>query len=483
MNNKQSNPMWGGRFVGSFDNIMEKINGSIDFDKRLYLQDIKGSIGHCKMLAKCGIISEKDEKIIIDGLLKVREEINKNIFNFRTELEDIHMNIESRLFEIIGTPAKKLHTARSRNDQVTTDLRLWIKDAIDELRSEIILLQGILIDKAEKYNDTIMPGFTHMQIAQPITFGHHLLAYVEMLERDDERFKDSRLRTNTNTLGAAALAGTSYPIDPFFTANELGFKNVFENSLDAVSDRDYVVEFLFVSSLCAVHLSKLSEELIVWCSSQYKFITLPDSFTTGSSIMPQKRNPDAAELVRAKSGRVSGNLIGMLMSIKALPLSYNKDLQEDKENTFDTFDTLLISLKALRGMISKMGVNKNLMEKAAEDDFSTATDLADWLVQKLDIPFRRAHHITGSLVKIAEDKGIMLKQLKLEEMKQIEKNITKEIYNVLDIAYSVNSRKSHGGTSPKSVMSSLERAKKRILAKKIKNFNYENILQNIEKDT
>jgi len=462
MSNKKSNPMWGGRFTVGFDEVMEKINASIDFDKRLYNQDINGSIGHCKMLVLKKILDEADGRKIIEGLQQVRKEIESGQFNFRHDLEDIHMNVEARLFECIGEPAKRLHTARSRNDQVTTDLRLWIREAIDNLRDELKLLQSALINKAEEQYDTVMPGFTHMQTAQPVTLGHHLMAYVEMLTRDDERLEDCRKRVNTSPLGAAALAGTPYPTDPFLTASELAFDRVFRNSLDAVSDRDYVIEFLFACSLCAIHLSRLCEELVIWCSSQYKFIVLPDSFTTGSSIMPQKKNPDAAELIRAKSGRVTGNLIAMMMIMKAIPLSYNKDMQEDKETSFDSYDTLLISLKALSIMISEMTVNRQAMRNAAEAGFSVATDLADWLVTKLNIPFRKAHHITGSLVKIAEDKNIMLNQLTLEEMKSIEPSITEEVFNVLNVDFSVKSRKSFGGTAPDNVLFAIAEARKRV---------------------
>ena len=461
---KQSSSIWGGRFERKPSKVMEKINSSISFDKRLYKEDILASVAHAKMLVKQGIISNADGKKIISGLNTIEKEIKKDNFQFKNELEDIHMNIENRLKEIIGDAAGKLHTARSRNDQVATDLRIWTRDSINILNECLQQLQEKLIFLAEKNFDTIMPGFTHLQIAQPVTFGHYLLAYVEMFGRDRSRFLDCLNRVNVNPLGSAALAGTSFPIDRNFTTKELNFLSKSHNSIDAVSDRDFVIEFLSVSSMTSIHLSRICEEIVIWSSDQFNFIKLSDAFTTGSSIMPQKRNPDAAELIRGKSGRIIGSLMSILTVLKGLPLAYSKDLQEDKEGIFDCFDTLHLSLQACIGMISDLQVNKEKMLASANLGFICATDLADWLVLELDIPFRKAHEISGKVVKFAEKNKCALYEIPLDIFQKIDERINKDVYRVLSIENSVKNKKSYGGTSPKNVLKQITYAKKRFLS-------------------
>lgn len=448
---KLANQQWGGRFAEGPAAIMEQINASIDFDKKLWKQDIAGSIAHSTMLAHVGIISEQDKNLIHQGLQKIRSAIENGQFEFSRQLEDIHMNIEARLAEQIGEAGKRLHTARSRNDQVATDFRLWVRDAIDELSIAIKNLMKILTLRAKEYSATPMPGFTHLQSAQPVTFGHHLLAYVEMLSRDLGRMIDTRKRLNESPLGAAALAGTSFPIDRKMTASLLGFDKPMGNSLDAVSDRDFALEYLSALSIMAMHLSRMAEEIVIWCSSPFSFIKLSDAYTTGSSIMPQKRNPDAAELVRAKTGRVNGALIGLLTVMKGLPLAYAKDMQEDKEQVFAATETISLCLAACAGMIDDLQANKENMLRLASSGFSTATDLADWLVRNLKLPFRTAHHVTGKIVGMAEKKNIALDQLSLEEMQSVEPAITKDIFSVLSVEASLASRTSEGGTAPVNV--------------------------------
>ena len=457
------NPMWGGHFTAAPSSLMQKINASIAFDKKLFAQDIAGSKAHAAMLAKQKIITIAEHEIIQRGLDKILHEIETGHFTFTPDLEDIHMHVEARLKEIIGDVSGKLHTARSRNDQVATDFRLYVRDAIDATEKALKKLQADLLKKAEKEFDTILPGFTHLQCAQPVTFGHHLLAYVEMFGRDRSRFADARKRLNESPLGAAALAGTSYPINREQTALALGFEKPMSNSLDAVSDRDFAIEFLSSAALVATHLSRLAEEIVVWMSQPFGFITLSDAFTSGSSIMPQKRNPDAAELVRAKTGRVFGSLTTLLTVMKGLPLAYSKDMQEDKEPVFDCVETLEIIIPAMSGMIADMKVNRAAMRKAAELPFITATDLADWLAQTFKIPFRTCHHITGKLVKLAESKKCDLKDLSLKEMQSIEPKITPDVYAVLTLEYSVNSRKSYGGTAPGNVKKMITKAKNQYL--------------------
>jgi argininosuccinate lyase len=446
-----TNTMWGGRFAGSTAALMEEINASIDFDKKLFRQDITASQAHANMLAEQGIIGADDARKIVAGLDTILSEIEAGSFTFSRALEDIHLNIEARLTELVGPVAGRLHTARSRNDQVATDLKLWIRDAIDAIDGEIAALQRALATRARDTADTVMPGFTHLQSAQPVTFGHHLLAYVEMLARDRGRFADARKRLNESPLGAAALAGTSFPIDRDKTAAALGFDRPAANSLDAVSDRDFVVETLAAASLCALHLSRLGEELVVWSSAPFGFIKLSDAFSTGSSIMPQKRNPDAAELVRAKSGRVIGALTTMMVVLKGLPLAYQKDMQEDKEPVFEALETLALCLRAMAGMIGDLTPDAEAMRRAAGGGFSTATDLADWLVRVLDMPFRQAHNVTGKIVAEAEARGLSLEELPLDAMQTIEPGITDEIFDVLGVDKSIASRSSFGGTAPANV--------------------------------
>ena len=452
-----SNKMWGGRFGEGPDRIMEEINASIGFDRRFFAQDIRGSKAHAAMLAEKGIISREDADKIVAGLDTVLAEIEGGHFEFRRELEDIHMNVESRLADLIGAAAGRLHTARSRNDQVATDFKLYIRDTIDHLDEQLRDFQLALVQRAEEHADTIMPGFTHLQTAQPVTFGHHCLAYVEMAGRDRGRLADARKRLNECPLGAAALAGTSFPIDREMTAKALGFDGPTRNSLDSVSDRDFVLETLAAASIAATHLTRLAEEIVIWSTPGFDFVRLPDSFTTGSSIMPQKRNPDAAELVRAKAGRVIGALTSLLVVMKGLPLAYSKDMQEDKEAAFDALDALSLSLAAMTGMVKTLTVNEKAMRSAASRGFSTATDLADWLVRTLNLPFRQAHHVTGALVAKAEKKGCDLDGLSLEDMREVEPGITDEVYSVLGADNSVASRTSFGGTAPGNVREAASR--------------------------
>jgi argininosuccinate lyase len=446
-----TNKMWGGRFGSGPDAIMEEINASISFDQRLFAQDIKGSLAHARMLAEKGIISKSDAAEIRRGLEKVQAEIEAGAFTFSRALEDIHMNVEGRLKEVIGGAAGRLHTARSRNDQVATDFRLYIRDVCDHLDAQLRDLQRALASKAAKHAATIMPGFTHLQVAQPVTFGHHLLAYVEMLARDRSRIADARKRMNESPLGAAALAGTSFPIDRNMTAKDLGFDRPMRNSLDAVSDRDFVLELLSTAAISAMHLSRLAEEIVIWCSAQFRFVTLSDKFTTGSSIMPQKRNPDAAELIRAKPGRILGAFTSLLVVMKGLPLTYAKDLQEDKEPAFDAIDNFSLALAAMTSMIRDLEPNAKAMRAAAAQGFATATDLADWLVRALSLPFREAHHVTGALVALAEKKNCDLAALSLTDMHSVNDKITTDVYRVLSVENSVASRTSLGGTAPKNV--------------------------------
>ncbi|MBT5186247.1 MAG: argininosuccinate lyase [Kordiimonadaceae bacterium] len=463
-NNKkpQANTLWGGRFEGGVSDIMEKINASIDFDKILYKEDIKGSIEHCKMLVTRNIISVEDGDAIQNGLMQVEKEIAAGEFKFSAVLEDIHMNVEARLTEIIGPCAGRLHTARSRNDQVATDFKLWVRDAYDQADEALKALQLALIKIAEENADAIMPGFTHLQSAQPVTFGHHMMAYFEMFTRDRSRFQDGRKRMNECPLGAAALAGTSFPIDRHQTAEALGFDCPTSNSMDSVADRDFAIEFLAAASISAVHVSRLAEEMVTWSCAQFNFIQMSDSFTTGSSIMPQKRNPDAAELCRGKSGRIIGSLNSLLVTMKGLALTFSKDMQEDKEATFDAVDTYSLIIAAMTGMVEDMKVNRDEMLRATDLGFITATDLADWVVRVLGLPFRNAHHITGSLVSMAEKKGCDLDGLTLAEMQSVEPLITDDVFSVLSVENSVASRVSFGGTAPSQVLNQVELAKKRI---------------------
>jgi len=458
-NEKSANKMWGGHFDAGPDLLMEQINASISFDKKLYAQDIRGSIAHAEMLAKTGILAESEVAQIIAGLLEIKAEIDAGEFEFSVALEDIHMNIEASLKEKIGDVAGKLHTARSRNDQVATAFRLYVRDALDKFDVLLKELQQALLTRAEEYADTIMPGFTHLQVAQPVTFGHHLLAYVEMFARDRRRLRDAREGMNECPLGAAALAGTSFPLDRQQTAASLGFREPTANSLDSVSDRDFALEFLSFAAICANHLSRLGEEMVIWSSAQFAFIKLSDAFTSGSSIMPQKRNPDAAELVRAKSGRITGNLISLLMVMKGLTLAYNKDMQEDKEPVFAAEEHLTIAIRAMTGMIKDLTANKDRMEQAAGHGYSTASDLADWLVRTLAMPFRQAHHVTGSIVRLAETRNCKLEELSLSEMQNIEPRITENIFSVLSVQHSVQSRTSFGGTAPDNVRKSIVTAR------------------------
>jgi argininosuccinate lyase len=447
-----SNKMWGGRFATGPDAIMEEINASIGFDQRLFRQDIAGSIAHATMLAETGILTHEDRDSIVAGLTEVLAEIEGGSFTFSRALEDIHMNVESRLREKIGDAAGRLHTARSRNDQVATDFKLYVRDTIDTLVTQVSTLQLALVTRAEDEAETIMPGFTHLQSAQPVTFGHHLLAYVEMLGRDAGRLLDARKRLNESPLGSAALAGTPYPIDRYMTAEKLGFDRPTANSLDAVSDRDFILETLAAATICAMHLSRFAEEMVIWSSAQFGFVRLSDKFTTGSSIMPQKRNPDAAELVRAKIGRILGALTSLIVVMKGLPLAYSKDMQEDKEVAFDALDSLSLSLAAMTGMVSDLTPNRERMRASASAGFSTATDIADWLVRELNIPFRDAHHITGQIVALAEQKGCGLEGLTIEDFKFIDQRIDSRIHKVLTVEASVAARQSYGGTAPTNVL-------------------------------
>lgn len=454
MNQKTANKQWGGRFTSGPSAIMEQINASIGFDKNLWKQDIQGSIAHAEMLAKQKIISETDKNSIHQGLREIEREIQSGQFEFSRALEDIHMNIEARLAERIGEAGKRLHTARSRNDQVATDFRLWIRQNIDELILMTNHLMLTLASRALEYAETAMPGFTHLQSAQPVTFGHHLLAYTEMLNRDRGRLIDTRKRLNENPLGAAALAGTSFPIDRQLTSKLLGFDRPMANSLDAVSDRDFALEYLSALSIISIHLSRMAEEIVIWCSPPFSFIQLSDAYTTGSSIMPQKRNPDAAELVRAKVGRISGALTGLLTVMKGLPLAYAKDMQEDKEQVFAATETIILCLAACSGMIADLKANQDNMAYWAGSGFSTATDLADWLVKELELPFRTAHHVTGKIVSYAETHNLALENVPLQKMQEIEPLINNDIYSVLGVQSSLASRTSEGGTAPKNVRKS-----------------------------
>ncbi len=461
--------MWGGRFASGPDAIMEEINASIGFDYKLALQDIEGSKAHVAMLAEAGIVSAEDAAAIAKGLAAIRTEIESGTFIFSRALEDIHMNIESRLAALIGPAAGRLHTARSRNDQVALDFRLWVREAIDGLDGQIGALQLALAEKALAHAGSVMPGFTHMQSAQPVTFGHHLLAYVEMFARDRARFRDARERLNECPLGAAALAGTSFPIDRAATARALGFDRPTANSLDSVSDRDFVLESLSAASICAVHLSRFAEEIVLWATPQFGFASLSDKFSTGSSIMPQKRNPDAAELVRGKSGRIIGALTALLIVMKGLPLTYSKDMQEDKEGAFDALQSLSLCLAAMTGMVADLTPDLKRMKAAAGAGYATATDLADWLVRSLGLPFREAHHVTGRLVAAAAAQQKGLEELSLAEMQAEEPRITAEVFGVLGVEKSVRSRTSYGGTAPENVRAQarrwLARLKKEAAAK------------------
>lgn len=454
-----ANDMWGGRFAEGPDAIMTAINASIGFDQRLYAQDIAGSRAHAAMLAAQGILTDNDAKAIGEGLLTVLSEIEAGGFDFRTDREDIHMNVEARLTEIVGEPGKRLHTARSRNDQVAVDFRLWVRDQCDAGIAGLEALMRAFLAQAEAGADWVMPGFTHLQTAQPVTWGHHMMAYVEMFARDRSRFQDARRRMNECPLGAAALAGTSFPIDRHMTAAALGFDRPTANSLDSVSDRDFALEFLAASSICAMHLSRFAEELVIWSSAQFRFVRLSDKWTTGSSIMPQKKNPDAAELLRAKLGRILGATVALFTVMKGLALTYSKDMQEDKEQTFDAADTLMLGLAAMTGMVSDMTANRAALKSAAASGFSTATDLADWLVRRLGLPFREAHHVTGTLVAMAERAAIDLPDLTLAQMQSVHGGITAEVFEVLGVENSVASRQSYGGTSPVRVAEQIARWK------------------------
>ena len=456
---KASNTMWGGRFAAGPDAIMEAINASISFDQRLYAQDIRGSRAHAAMLAATGILSHRDAEAIREGLLTVLSEIESGQFEFKTALEDIHMNVESRLKEIIGEPAGRLHTARSRNDQVATDFRLWVRDQTDAVIDALGALMRALLAQAEAGADWVMPGFTHLQTAQPVTWGHHMLAYVEMFARDKSRFEDARKRMNECPLGAAALAGTGFPVDRHMTAKALGFDRPMANSLDAVSDRDFALEFLTAGSICAVHLSRFAEELVIWSSAQFRFVSLSDRFSTGSSIMPQKKNPDAAELLRAKLGRILGATVALFTVMKGLPLTYSKDMQEDKEQVFDAADTLMLALAAMTGMVGDLTANRTTLAAAAASGFSTATDLADWLVRTLNLPFREAHHVTGTLVALAEHQGCDLPDLSHNDLQSAHPGITQDVYSVLGVENSIRSRISYGGTAPDQVRAQIARWK------------------------
>ncbi|HTO60864.1 MAG TPA: argininosuccinate lyase [Bradyrhizobium sp.] len=447
-----SNKMWGGRFAEGPDAIMEDINVSIDVDRHLFAQDIAASKAHAAMLAAQGIITASDAKNIGKGLDTILSEIGKGAFDFKRALEDIHMNVEARLAELIGPAAGRLHTARSRNDQVATDFRLFVRDTIDQIDEGLAALQRALVDRAIEHAATVMPGFTHLQTAQPVTFGHHLLAYVEMTARDRGRFADARARLNESPLGAAALAGTSFPIDRQATARALGFDRPMANSLDAVSDRDFVLETLSAAAITAMHLSRLAEEIVIWTSPLVGLVRLSDKFTTGSSIMPQKRNPDAAELVRAKTGRVIGALTGLLIVMKGLPLAYQKDMQEDKQGAMEAFDAVGLAIRAMTGMVADLVPDEARMRLAAGEGYATATDLADWLVRTLKMPFRDAHHVTGEIVKLAAERGVALHDLPLEAMRGVEPKISADVMKVLSVEASVKSRTSFGGTAPKNVL-------------------------------
>ena len=460
--NKASNQMWGGRFASGPAAVMEAINASIDFDRKLYAQDIRGSLAHARMLAETGIISAEDEAKIAHGLNTILSEIEAGTFSFSRRLEDIHMNVEARLAELVGPAAGRLHTARSRNDQVAVDFRLWVKEELTRVEAALKALIEVLIGRAEEHAATVMPGFTHLQTAQPVTFGHHCMAYVEMFGRDRSRVRDAIRRLDECPLGAAALAGTGFAIDRHMTAAALGFREPTRNSIDTVSDRDFALEFMAVAAICATHMSRLAEEIVIWSTPQFGFVTLSDAFSTGSSIMPQKKNPDAAELVRAKTGRINGDLIALLTVMKGLPLAYSKDMQEDKEAVFDAAETLDLMLAAMTGMAGDMRVNAAAMKKAAGSGYSTATDLADWLVREAGLPFRDAHHVTGRAVALAEERKCGLDKLPLEALKEIHPAITDAVYSVLSVANSVKSRTSYGGTAPAEVRKQIRAWRKRL---------------------
>jgi argininosuccinate lyase len=449
--NAGKNQMWGGRFAAGPAAIMEEINASIDIDRRLAGEDIAGSKAHAAMLAACGIIGKADAEAIAAGLDRIAAEIEAGAFVFSKRLEDIHMNIEARLKELVGEPAARLHTARSRNDQVATDFRLWMRRALDDAGAALMRLQEALVEKAEAHAATIMPGYTHLQTAQPVTFGHHCLAYVEMFARDRGRLADARTRANESPLGAAALAGTPFPIDRDMTAKALGFARPMANSLDAVSARDFALEALAAASIAASHISRLAEEIVLWTSPHFGFVRLSDAFSTGSSIMPQKKNPDAAELCRAKIGRIAGSFTSLLFVMKGLPLAYSKDMQEDKAATFAAFDDLALAVAAMEGMVRDMTMQPEKMRAAAMAGYSTATDLADWLVRVLGLPFRDAHHVTGRVVAFAEKQGKRLDELSLDELRSVEPRITADVFSVLSVEASVASRLSYGGTAPANV--------------------------------
>jgi len=448
---KVSNQMWGGRFASGPAAIMEEINASIDFDRKLFGQDIRGSLAHAAMLAKTGIISADDCDKITHGLNTILSEITEGRFSFSRKLEDIHMNVEARLADLVGPVAGRLHTARSRNDQVAVDFRLWVKEELGRTDIALTGLIATFLDKAEAHAHSVMPGFTHLQTAQPVTFGHHCMAYVEMFGRDRSRVRDCIARLDENPLGAAALAGTGFPIDRHMTSAALGFREPTRNSIDSVSDRDFALEFLSVAAICAVHLSRLAEEIVIWSTPQFGFVRLSDSFSTGSSIMPQKKNPDAAELVRAKTGRINGSLIALLTVMKGLPLAYSKDMQEDKEQVFDAAQSLELSLAAMTGMISDMSIRTDEMRRAAGTGFSLATDLADWLVREAGLPFREAHHVTGRAVALAETRGVGLEELSLDDLRSINPAISDSVFSILSVDASVASRTSYGGTAPQRV--------------------------------
>ncbi|AWI58540.1 argininosuccinate lyase [Sinorhizobium fredii] len=449
---KSSNQMWGGRFASGPDAIMEEINASIGFDKKLYAQDIRGSIAHATMLAHQGIISVEDKDKIVHGLDTILSEIESGVFEFSRRLEDIHMNVEARLAALIGPAAGRLHTARSRNDQVALDFRLWVKEELQRTERALTALIGAFLDRAEEHADTVMPGFTHLQTAQPVTFGHHCMAYVEMFGRDRSRVRHAIEHMDECPIGAAALAGTGFPIDRHMTAKALGFREPTRNSIDTVSDRDFALEFLSIASIAATHLSRLAEEIVIWSTPQFGFIRLSDAFSTGSSIMPQKKNPDAAELVRAKTGRINGSLIALLTVMKGLPLAYSKDMQEDKEQVFDAAESLELAIAAMTGMVRDMTVRADRMKAAAGSGYSTATDLADWLVREAGLPFRDAHHVTGRAVALAEQKGCDLADLSLADLQAINPAITDKVFDVLTVEASVASRTSFGGTAPAEVL-------------------------------
>ncbi|MBB3316593.1 argininosuccinate lyase [Rhizobium sp. BK181] len=448
---KSSNQMWGGRFASGPDAIMEEINASIGFDKKLFAQDIRGSIAHATMLAHQGIISADDKDKIVAGLNTILSEIESGNFEFSRKLEDIHMNVEARLATLIGPAAGRLHTARSRNDQVALDFRLWVKEELQKTEQLLTNLIAAFLDRAEEHADTVMPGFTHLQTAQPVTFGHHCMAYVEMFGRDRSRVRHAIEHLDESPIGSAALAGTGYPIDRHMTAKALGFREPTRNSIDTVSDRDFAIEFLALAAICAMHLSRLAEEIVIWSTPQFGFVRLSDAFSTGSSIMPQKKNPDAAELVRAKTGRINGSLIALLTIMKGLPLAYSKDMQEDKEQVFDAAESLELAISAMTGMVRDMTINTARMKAAAGSGYSTATDLADWLVREAGLPFRDAHHVTGRAVALAESKSCDLAELPLADLQAINAAITDKVYDVLTVEASVASRKSFGGTAPSEV--------------------------------